>query len=74
MLLLSAIGFVLLICSYEEIVALVTSEETGLLAGTVRALAYLGTTLTFMHYYIDRRLYRFSDKLNREVVMPLLMR
>jgi len=74
LLLLSAIGFVLLICSYEEFVAVVVSEENTALAIAARSLAYLGVALTFMHYYIDRRLYQFSKTLNREVIMPLLVR
>lgn len=71
--LFSLIGIVFLVCRRADgLVSFLFNGNYDKVPFSVKALAFVSIVLTYTHYYLDRRLFRFRNKSNRDHVLPLL--
>ena len=73
LLLLASVGTVLLLCRKGDgLVTFLFDGQYSDVPISIQALAFVSIVATYTHYYLDRRLFRFRHKSNRDHVLPLL--
>ena len=71
--LLALIGTGLLVCRRGDgLVSYLFDGNYDQVPFAIQALAFVSIVATYTHYYLDRRLFRFRNKSNRDHVLPLL--
>jgi len=72
LLLFVALGIVFLICREVDGLVGFWYGSYDKVPWPLKVLAFVSIVVTYTHYYLDRRLFRFRNASNREHVLPLL--
>ena len=70
--LLCGLGAIFLLCRQADGLVGFWYDSYAEVPPAIKVLSFVSIVLTYTHYYLDRRLFRFRNAANREHVLPLL--